>query len=371
VLASPKANSVYPIFVTAARHWLAGEDLYQPVAELYRYSPFVATLMIPFSLLPETAGGVLWRLLNAGVFLGALGWWGLAVLPRPLTQAQMAGLFLLVVPLSIGSLNNGQSNALVLGLLLAATAAVARGRDNLAAASVALVSLFKVYPLAVGLLLALVAGRRFASRLGVALLCGLALPFLLQHPAYVLSQYEGWYQHLLAADRQSLPPELWYRDLRLLCHTWHVPLGITAYLVVELAAGVAFAVICRVGRAIGRGPRLQLTTLLALGCCWMTLFGPATESSTYILLAPSLAWAVMEAWLLPRSFAIRAGLLASYGLFVVTLAAVWFPGGGRAFHALGPHPLAALLFLICVLGTEVSALHTRKTAAAMETSQAT
>jgi hypothetical protein len=106
------------------------------------------------------------------------------------------------------------------------------------------------------------------------------------------------------------------------------------------------------GRWAGRGQRPLLVTVLALGCCWMTLFGPATESCTYILLAPSLAWALLDAWSRPNGQALRAGLLASFVLFTVTEAAVWFPGV-RSFHALGPHPLAALIFLICQLGTEL------------------
>src|SRR5437016_12914 len=83
----------------------------------------------------------------------------------------------------------------------------------------------------------------------------------------------------------------------------------------------------------------------------MTVFGFAAESSTYILLAPSLAWAVMEARLDRSGRWLSGGLLVSYGLFLAAEVAVWFPIG-RQFHSLGPHPLAALLLLICLLIAE-------------------
>src|SRR4051794_33837879 len=64
-LFSPRANSVYPIFAEAGRHWLEGADLYHPVGDIYRYSPFVAALFAPFGRLPDALGGTLWRLVNA------------------------------------------------------------------------------------------------------------------------------------------------------------------------------------------------------------------------------------------------------------------------------------------------------------------
>ena len=47
--------------------------------------------------------------------------------------------------------------------------------------------LFKLYPVAVGLLLAACFPRRFAPKFAVAVLSGVLLPFALQSPDYVLS----------------------------------------------------------------------------------------------------------------------------------------------------------------------------------------
>jgi hypothetical protein len=352
-LLQARANSVYPVFARAARNFLAGEDLYRGVGDPYRYSPLVAALLVPFSLCPDAIGGTLWRLLNAAVYLTALAWWCRAVLPRRLTASQQAILYLLIVPLSVGSLNNAQSNPLVLGLLLASVAAVAEQRWNLASGCVGLACLFKVYPVAVGLLLSAVYPRRFAGRFLLALVLGLGLPFLLKPSIYVLEQYAGWWHHLQTDDRQHLPVELWYRDFRLLCRNLHLFLSPTAYQMIQLLAAAGMAIGCVAGRLAGFPRRRLLTLLFTLGCCWMTLFGSATESSTYILLAPSLAWTLLDAWLRPVSWWLRSGLSASFVLFTATQAAVWFPGGSQRLHVLGLHPLAALLLLVCVIGMEL------------------
>jgi hypothetical protein len=349
-LLAPHTKSVYPIFAAAARCWVAGGDCYGELApglDRFRYSPAVAALLVPFSVLPDSLGGALWRLLNAGVYLGALAWWVRVVLPPSLTAGQRAALFLLVVPLSVGSLNNGQSNALVIGLLLAALAAAKTDRWNLAAGCVVLACLFKVYPIAVGLLLAVVYPRRMAVRLVAALAVGLALPFGFQQFAFVAGQYASWLHHLQIFDRQVLRTELWYRDLRLVFHTWLITLDTRTYQAVELLGAAAAAGICMAARRAGWPRDRLLVVLFALGCCWMTVLGPATESCTYILLAPSLAWALLDAWARPFGPA-RGLMLASNGLFVVCQMAVWFPIS-RQVHTLGLQPLAGLLCLAGIL----------------------
>jgi hypothetical protein len=345
-------HSVYPIFVGAARHWLAGADLYQPCAEPYRYSPLVALLFVPFSLLPDAAGEVLWRGLNVAVFLGALAWWCRAVLPGALTRRQFAAIFLLVLPLALGNVHNGQSNILVLGLLLAAVAALgtahesgtARRRCALAGACIALACLFKVYPLAVGLLLTAVHPRRFGRWLLPALVVGVLLPFLLQEPSYVLQQYAGWLHHLQSSDRSVMPVELCYRDLQLVFRVCGAPLAGRTYLEIQLLAAGTLAAVCVAGRCLGWPQRRLLPLLTALVCCWMTVFGPATESATYVLLAPTAAWAVLETCLERRPLLLRCLVFAAYGLLISAQLANWLPNG-RSLQALGLQPVAALLLL--------------------------
>src|SRR5262249_29704613 len=188
----PRSHSLYPTYAAAGGDWVAGATLYrlqwEPHLDQYRYSPLVAVLLVPFHYLPERLGNVLWRLLNAAALLGANALWLRRAAPvggTPLTARQQAAVFLLIAPLSLSSLNNGQPNPLVIGLLLAAVAGAAGERWTLAAACVALAGALKVYPLALGLLLAAVYPRRFAPRFLLALGVAAALPFLFQHPHYV------------------------------------------------------------------------------------------------------------------------------------------------------------------------------------------
>jgi hypothetical protein len=91
--------------------------------------------------------------------------------------------------------------------------------------------------------------------------------------------------------------------------------------------------------------------LFSLACCWMTVLGSAAESCTYILLAPVLAWGLLDAWKQRQPAWVQGIFWTSYGLFLSTDVVVWF-GLGRPYHSLGIHPLAALMFLIGVLVQE-------------------
>jgi hypothetical protein len=354
-LVSPRAHSVYSIFADAGRNWVAGADLYTSADQQYRYSPLATLLFVPFSAMPEALGGGLWRLVNAAVLLGGLSWWMRDVLPASLTHTQRALLWLLIAPLAVGNLHNGQSNPLVLGLLLGGTAAVSRQRWTLAASGVALACLFKVYPLAVGLLLVVLYPRRFGVRFLAALALGLALPFLWQHQAYVVEQYAGWWRHLLHDDRQALPRVDQYRDVRLLLEVCGMSLTHGFFVALQmLVAGVIGVVCVQRAKLLGSGPtarRRVLASLLSLACVWMTVFGSATESATYLLLAPAAAWALLEACV-GRSFWSMAAACAGYGLFLAAQMATWFPLG-RVVHASGVQALAGLLSLVALLSIEV------------------
>jgi hypothetical protein len=359
VLLAARANTVYPIFASAGRGWLHGEALYPGPKGLdaFRYSPPVAALFAPFSLLPDALGGCLWRLLNAAVYLAAFAWWRRAVLPGGggLGRGTVAALWLLLLPLSVGNLNNGQSNPLVTGLLLAAVAGAARERWNLAAACVTAAGLFKGYPLAVGLLLAAIYPRQFGLRLVLALIAGLALPFLLQRPDYVVRAYQDWLWVLGADDRTGIPADNSYRDLWQLFRLGGVPISRDLYFGLQLACAAGAAALCLGGRAAGWPRQRLLTALFALGTCWMLLCGPATESSTYHLLAPVLAWAVVEAWAADKAPATRYLTLLCFGLLTMTQAACWFPVG-KQVHALGVQPLATLLLTGALVAEYITAL---------------
>ena len=81
---------------------------------------------------------------------------------------------------------------------------------------------------------------------------------------------------------------------------------------------------------------------LSLAALWMMLLGPATESSTYLLLAPTLAWIVFDTW---NSTGLRLEmvvLVVSLICFTAAHMSVWFPADVRR-GAILFQPTGALL----------------------------
>ena len=296
VFVSPEAKTVYPIFSASGRFWWTGTDLYEPhrptnVQDGYRYSPTCAILFTPFALFPDALGGVLWRLFSAAALLGGLAWFARSLLSVP--AKSFAWLALLVIPLALQSINNGQANIVVIACMLAAVACVKLKRWNLASILIALAFGCKLYPLALGMILILLYPRPLAWRIPVACLAILLLPFLCQHPAYVVDQYEKWIALLRSEDRADIDVKHMYRDLWLLIHLYGIPISRQAYLILQMASGAGVALWCWHRQRAGWPPAMLLTSTLALTMAWTMLLGPATESSSFALLAPSLAWSVV------------------------------------------------------------------------------
>jgi hypothetical protein len=228
-------------------------------------------------------------------------------------------------------------------LLLGSTAAVQAGRWNLAAGCVAMATLFKIYPGVLGLLLALVFPRKFAVRFLLAIAVGLALPFLLQRPDYVARQYAHWWDLLLADHRQDRPvSNLVSRDLWLAIRLVPIPMSSSGYRLIQLVLAGSVALLSLAGRFAYWPQRGLLTMIFSLAGCWMVLCGPATESCTYILLAPVLAWAVLDAALDHRPLWSRLIPWSSFGLFVFSQTISWFPEHVRMLF-LGTLPLAGIV----------------------------
>jgi hypothetical protein len=339
-------HSVYHVFTSAAQNWMQGADLYTVGStEEFRYSPLIATFFVPFQLMPARLGQFLWRSLNFCTYLIGLLYFLKLGLPKKLRLNQQAAILLLVLPLSIGSLNNAQSNPLVIGMMLIAVGAILQNKWTLSAIAIVLATLFKLYPVVLGLLFILEFPKRFIWRFIVCLAVGALLPFTLQHADYVIHQYMLWTRYLTTEDRQRGPIADWYRDFRAVWRIYISPMTVNTYLIVEIASGAIIAIVCAVGRLKNWPRPVLLTFTLALACCWMTALGPATESATYILLAPSLVFAVVEAD--TKTFRISYGMV--FGLFIISQLAINIPHGRWFRDFLQPLPIAGLLFLIILL----------------------
>lgn len=332
----PRAHTVYDIYAPAARKWWAGQDMYALDVEYYRYSPICAVLLSPLAFLPDSWGGMLWKTLNTLVYLAGLLAWARQVVPKTLDRQRIAAVLLLALPVSLHSLYIGQANLLMVGALLLGLAAIERGAWNRAAAWLAVATLIKGYPLALGLLLCVLYPKRLPLRLAAALALGLVLPFAFQWPDTVMFQYERWIAHLGDSTVQMRERLRSFDHLMLLLGR---PISAETFARLGVASGVFVLAMCLVQRWRSANLREQLTRTYLLFSVWAVLFGPATETCTYVVLAPSLAWAIVDATGVRRIFLI--GLLLMAEPLVTDL----FGSAVRNFaNTHGCQPIGALLF---------------------------
>jgi hypothetical protein len=111
-----------------------------------------------------------------------------------------------------------------------------------------------------------------------------------------------------------------------------------------MVSGIGIALYCAIRQRRGWPLSRVLAALFSLACVWMMLCGPATEGVTYLLLAPVVVFALVQAFLEPQSALLRTLVCCAYALLFLT----------AAKNSLLPHlspltrvmqPLAALIFL--------------------------
>lgn len=287
-VAPPLSGTVVPIYLKAGERWCAGENIYAAFwpLDIYRNPPGVAAFFAPWSILPEKTAGILWRLLGIALYISGLAAW-LRDKQQSLGLVIFASAFL-VIP----SFNNGQVNVLIVGCLLLATANLNRERWLTAAAWVVFASFFKLYPLAVGLLFC-VARPRFTLRLLPLFALSMILPFALQRPEYVWQMHHAFVDFLELEGRYRLMLDRPPWDWTIVPRVWldvRIPAEFTKF--VSAIAGLIFAGL--VAHARRQQPDQALVMGFHLGCIWMTLFGPATENSTYTLIAPTVAMLLLN-----------------------------------------------------------------------------
>jgi glycosyl transferase family 87 len=349
LLLSQRGTS-FDTYNLAGSHWLRGETVYTQWMG-FVYSPFVAAFFAPFAFLPAAIGNIIWRLINAATLLGGFAALLKVNLFTTIRQSQIGIAYLLLVPLVIGNIDISQANPLVAGLIMLAIAATYTERWSWAAFCIAIATLFKIYPLAAGLLICVIAPRSFTWRLFGALIVLALLPFLFQHWSYVSEQYRAWIVTRTAEDRRNWPPEKLPLDLWFVVY-WvlHLPIPQKVYTLIQLGSAAALALFCALGIWKKWQTERVLVGLFCLSAIWMTLCGPATESYTYMLLAAPAILAFLQSVHLKEAFWIRIWVVASVALQFLAVARASFLPHFKPFWILAALPISALLFLIyCVL----------------------
>jgi hypothetical protein len=364
----PDRHTIFPILANSSAHWWSSQPLYAEYKPLdyFRYSPSFAVAATPFWLLGDRAGGVAWTWLNLGVYAAGLWRFLRDVLPGPWTKGRISLFFILAALGGLRGFWNAQSNALMIGLLLLAAAALVREHWWRAALWLALPVLVKVTPLAVALLFCALWPRRLVGRFLVILGVGLLLPFLTKPPDAVLGYYTEWMQHMMGSAGERW---LGFRDgwtvwiviRHFICgDDGDLPLRAAIdsgwYRALQLAAALGVLGWSLWMQRRGCDRRRLVNVTLALGAAWLMVFGPASEHATYVFLAPSLAWALVEPVAWPRA----RWLIVAAGVLILGLGWGALARTAQADLLLTALPIGATLFAIWVVGYSVVCGRTSK-----------
>lgn len=306
----PGSHSAFRGVRTAGIAWLHQGRLYGADTG-FLYTPLIAGIHSPFALLPEAIAEVLWRVM-IGVGFPLVLWFNARALFR-FSRDQFASLLLLTLPLTLNTLNNGQSNIVLVVLCLGATAAAAHARWWLCAACAAFAIYWKVYPIALALLLTVVFPKKLGVRIVVCVIVLFVVSLLLQAPQYVVDQYHRWIATLISDPRREIDYYGKNRDFYLLLRVVGIPITTLWWTVLQLLTAACAAVICLFGRI--RNQTL-LFGLMCLAIAWMLLFGPATEATTYVLIAVPSAYLVLLGWFRQSGHTAFSVSIAAYVGFI-------------------------------------------------------
>lgn len=336
-----KRQGVYPIFAQGGQCWREGEAVYVKWEGLDRfyYAPVWAVFFSGWSLMPDRLGSLLWRLVSLGFFTLAFTRFKQRLEAKG-ESYDSGACWLLMLPLLGPSIHNGQLNIVLIGLLLLASAALDERKWWLASSCLVLASLAKIYPVFLALPFVLVFPRQTLWRLMVVGCLGLLLPFAFQGPEYVGQACVDWLHALLNQDRSTYELQNAPRDFYLLFRLAGFPLPLAVYRGIQLLTMLGTLALCV--QVMRRRSEEAMLQVLVLACSWMLAFGPATESCTFALLAPGLAFCLLG------SRTSNAAWRLLYAMLVLAAISCWF-SSGREIGML-VHPLAAFgVFVVSIM----------------------
>jgi hypothetical protein len=344
IIATGSSRTVVPAYREGALSWIAGNLIYHHIGVGgFTYLPQAAILFIPFSLFSVIAGEVVWRLVNIAVFaLGIFHFAGLAGERSGKTFFPL--MTLATLPMAWDCARNGQATLALTGLMLLAIVDVAQQRWWRATLWLSLG--ISVKPLMIVLILLIMAiDRPMSWRIAAGMLVTALVPFLTQHPGYVIEQYAACWKNFTTAAHVGAAEGGWtspFHALRLI--------GITvpelAQTALRLVAALGTLALCWLSRRRHDAVRSAIF-VFSLSVAYLMLFSPRTENNTYAMLGPAIAAFLAGAYIVEKRS--REGLLLGGIAFAIV--------GGRVIERmLTPHagtswisPLMAVCFTAYLL----------------------
>ncbi|MEW4564232.1 glycosyltransferase family 87 protein [Bremerella sp. JC770] len=281
--------SVTQYYSDAALSWIAGESMYDTSGMGFLYLPQSAIVYIPFAVLPNPWGDVLWRAISLGLF--ALGCYRLFRLSPQKSEFFNLSAGFVALLLCADCMRNGQATVIMTATMLLAIDAIRRERWHLC--TFLLLIGFAIKPLSIVLILlvgALYAPLRWRLAVGGVLL--LLAPFAFQSPDYVWQQYHEFGVCLFHTNR--LGHETWWAQIFGMLKAFGLDVPNSIQMVSRLLCAVGTLGLCFVLKQKLDTERF-LIWLYTLTAVYLMLLNPRTENCTYCIVGPALGVFYAEA----------------------------------------------------------------------------
>ncbi|MDP9081396.1 MAG: DUF2029 domain-containing protein [Bacteroidota bacterium] len=256
--------------------------------DYYYYGPLFGVFVLPFALLPESAGLLLWEIVNALTLL-------VAVNLLPISTQRKMQLLLLCAICFANSEFSTQFNAMIAAMIIISFLLVEEGKDTWATLIIVVGALGKLYPV-VGLAFFLFSRNKakFAISTVIWFVVFLVLPVLFTSKAYILTSYHQWFaalsfkthlNHQFIARSQDMCIMGVVRDL---AHNPNIP-----DLPFLIFGAIIFAVpLLRFSQFKSYRFRLQV---LANALIMVVIFSAGAESPTFIIaVAGIFLWMMIQ-----------------------------------------------------------------------------
>ncbi len=337
VIHDPEKRSVTSLYHDASEHWWAGEGLYVGPGGM-NYLPSFAVLFAPFHLFPRALGDILWRGLAMGLLIFGI-WRALRVHFRENLAESFLWTSLMVMPISLAALRNGQANAMFSALTLCAIVFLSEKGWWKAAACMSFAVMVKPLGIVLMLLTPALYPAMFVPVL-VAFFGSFALPFFFASPGYVLEQYRACFANLSSC---AVVSENRFADINGIIRSLGFELPDRASKLIRAGAGAAFLGLFFFGGRRWREPERALW-LYALATGYLMLFNPMNEYNGYVIFAPAMGlWSV---WLIRHTEAKTLGwVLAGLTVSTVLVPTLLQPIYRNAPGIIWP-PIVATFFLL-------------------------
>lgn len=261
------------IFKKSFSHLIENKNLYEyyltEYADLYKYSPTFASIMVFFSYLPDSIGLFIWNFLNIFTLYYAL--YSIKSID-PSRKIVLVLYFLFEIVLST---QNSQSNCMLAGLTIMTFNMLERGKKHLATLFIVLGFYIKIYSL-VGILLLLLYPNKLKSIISFSawLVLFFLLPLLVIDFPNLIWQYENWYSLLKIDQNESIGMSVYAFTQFVL------PLNSFKFITLMFGVVILFTPLLKFKQFTNAMFRLQYLTLLLI---WIVVFNYKAESPTYVI----------------------------------------------------------------------------------------